>query len=83
MNIFETLQKLVDYWNNVRFSFYANLNVISIKQLAGQAQLINDQSILTTRTMYQRAVDVDMLNAVKSVLADASSDSPSKKSSCQ
>ena len=70
MNIFETLQKLVDYWNNVRFSFYADLNVISIKQLAGQAQLINDQSFLTTRTMYQRTVDVDMLNAVKSVLAD-------------
>ena len=29
------------------------------------------------RTMYQRKVDVDMLNAVKSVLADVSSISPS------
>ena len=29
-------------------------------------------------TMYQRKVDVDMLNAVKSVLADVSSLSPSK-----
>ena len=28
------------------------------------------------RTMYQRKVDVDMLNAVKSVLADVSSVSP-------
>ena len=28
------------------------------------------------RTMYQRKVDVDMLNAVKSVLADISSVSP-------
>ena len=29
------------------------------------------------RTIYQREVDVDMLNAVKSVLADVSSVSPS------
>ena len=29
------------------------------------------------RTMYQRKVDVDMLNAVKSMLADVSSVSPS------
>ena len=31
------------------------------------------------RTMYQRQVDVDMLNAVKSVLADVSSVSPSSE----
>ena len=31
------------------------------------------------RTMYQRKVDVDMLNAVKSVLADVSSVSPSSE----
>ena len=30
-----------------------------------------------TRKMYQRKVDVDMLNAVKSTLADVSSVSPS------
>ena len=30
-------------------------------------------------TMYQRKVDVDMLNAVKSVLADVSSISPSSE----
>ena len=30
-------------------------------------------------TMYQRKVDVDMLNAVKSVLADVSSVSPSSE----
>ena len=29
--------------------------------------------------MYQRKVDVDMLNAVKSVLADATSGSPSSQ----
>ena len=29
--------------------------------------------------MYQRKVDVDMLNAVKSVLADVSSNSPSSE----
>ena len=37
------------------------------------------------RTMYQREVDVDMLNAVKSMLADVSSVSPSseqKASAC-
>ena len=33
------------------------------------------------RTMYQRKVDVDMLNAVKSVLADVSSVSPSSEQS--
>ena len=32
------------------------------------------------RTMYQRKADMDMLNAVKSVLADASSVSPSPQS---
>ena len=32
-------------------------------------------------TMYQRKVDVDMLNAVKSVLADVSSISPSSEPS--
>ena len=31
------------------------------------------------RTMYQRKVDVDMLNAVKSLLADVSSVSPSSE----
>ena len=31
------------------------------------------------RTMYQRKVDVDMLNAIKSVLADVSSVSPSSE----
>ena len=31
------------------------------------------------RTMHQRKVDVDMLNAVKSVLADVSSVSPSSE----
>ena len=30
--------------------------------------------VAVKRTMYQRKVDVDMLNAVKSVLADACSD---------
>ena len=30
-------------------------------------------------TMYQRKVDVDMLNAIKSVLADVSSVSPSSE----
>ena len=33
------------------------------------------------RTMYQRKVDVDMLNAVKSVLAEVSSVSPSLEQS--
>ena len=33
--------------------------------------------VAVKRTMYQRKVDVDMLNAVKSVLADVSSVSPS------
>ena len=33
--------------------------------------------VAVERTMYQRKVDVDMLNAVKSVLADVSSVSPS------
>ena len=32
--------------------------------------------VAVKRTMYQRKVDVDMLNAVKSVLADVSSVSP-------
>ena len=32
------------------------------------------------RTMYQRKVDVDMLNAVKNLLADVSSVSPSSES---
>ena len=32
--------------------------------------------VVVKRTMYQRKVDVDMLNAVKSVLADVSSVSP-------
>ena len=31
------------------------------------------------RTMYQRKVDVDMLNAVRSVLADVSGVSPSSE----
>ena len=31
------------------------------------------------RTMYQRQVDVDILNAVKNVLADVSSVSPSSE----
>ena len=35
------------------------------------------QSTKATLTMYQREVDVDMLNAVKSMLADVSSISPS------
>ena len=33
------------------------------------------------RTLYQRKVDVDMLNAVKSVLADVLSVSPSSEQS--
>ena len=36
-------------------------------------------SVAVKRTMYQRKVDVDMLNAVKSVLADVSSVSPSSE----
>ena len=32
--------------------------------------------VAVKRTMYQREIDVDMLNAVKSVLADVSSVSP-------
>ena len=35
--------------------------------------------VAVKRTMYQRKVDVDMLNAVKSVLADVSSVSPSSE----
>ena len=35
--------------------------------------------VAVKRTMYQRNVDVDMLNAVKSVLADVSSVSPSSE----
>ena len=37
--------------------------------------------MLVKRTMYQRKVDVDTLNAVKSVLADVSSVSPSSEQS--
>ena len=36
-------------------------------------------SVAVKRTTYQRKVDVDMLNAVKSVLADVSSISPSSE----
>ena len=36
-------------------------------------------SVAVKRTMYQLKVDVDMLNAVKSVLADGSSISPSSE----
>ena len=35
--------------------------------------------VAVKRTMYQREVDVDMLNVVKSVLADVSSVSPSSE----
>ena len=35
--------------------------------------------VAVKRSMYQRKVDVDMLNAVKSVLADVSSVSPSSE----
>ena len=35
--------------------------------------------VAVKRTMYQRKVDVDMLNAVKSMLADVSSGSPSSE----
>ena len=35
--------------------------------------------MVVKRTMYQRKVDVDMLNAVKSVLADVLSVSPSSE----
>ena len=35
--------------------------------------------VAVKRTMYQRKVDVDMLNTVKSVLADVSSVSPSSE----
>ena len=38
-----------------------------------------DGPIAIKRTMYQLKVDVDMLNAVKSVLADVSSVSPSSE----
>ena len=37
--------------------------------------------VAVKRTMYQRKVDVDMLNAVKSMLADVSSVSPSSEQS--
>ena len=37
--------------------------------------------VAVKRTMYQRKVDVDMLNTVKSVLADVSSVSPSSEQS--
>ena len=35
--------------------------------------------VTVTHRLYQRKVDVDMLNAVKSVLADVSSVSPSSE----
>ena len=35
--------------------------------------------VVVKRTVYQRKVDVDMLDAVKSVLADVSSVSPSSE----
>ena len=35
--------------------------------------------VAVKRTMYQRKVDVDMLNAVKSMLADVSNVSPSSE----
>ena len=38
-----------------------------------------DNLFMTKRTMYERKVNVDMLNAVKSVLADVSSVSPSSE----
>ena len=41
-----------------------------------QLKLLIDKIINFMYTMYQRKVDVDMLNAVKSVLADVSSVSP-------
>ena len=37
------------------------------------------RGVAVKRTMYQRKVDVDMLNATKSVLADVSSVSPSSE----
>ena len=39
------------------------------------------RQLVVNNTMYQRKVDVDMLNAVKSVLADVSSVSPSSEMS--
>ena len=39
-------------------------------------------TITVLRRMYQRKVDVDMLNAVKSALADVSSISPSSEHYC-
>ena len=41
----------------------------------------NCVGVVVKRTMYQRKVDEDMLNTVKSVLADISSVSPSSEQS--
>ena len=48
--------------------------------LCTQSSLVKDYNgILVPVRTYQRKVDVDMLNAVKSVLADVSSVSPSSE----
>ena len=44
-----------------------------------QVYILNVSVQHNTYTMYKRKVDVDMLNAVKSVLADVSSVSPSSE----
>ena len=53
----------------------ANLNFINQRNETHHEK----EYVKVIRTMYQLKVDVDMLNAVKSVLADLSSVSPSSE----
>ena len=62
------------------FGFWRPVKKEQVKTtLLHKLYLINTTQFSMKHTMYQRKVDEDMLNAVKSVLADISSVSPSSE----
>ena len=50
--------------------------------MTGEKKQRSDPAVVGNCRMYQREVDVDMLNAVKSLLADVLSVSPSSEQKC-
>ena len=61
------------------FSIFQSTTTKLIILYVSKTYWLTVQQWMIQRGMYQRKVDVDMLNAVKSVLADVSSVSPSSE----